>query len=297
MPAAKKTTTRKAKADNQKVLDAVSNLSAETVIDQIGELQVNLQATLAGLGAAVTSKVEQMKAVDEAIALKESELQDVYGIEQEAMSLEEMKLQRDNESKEWETEKTARQIQWDEEDEERNKRWQREEEEHAYMVAQRNDRTNQEHRSLVEKNQRAEKIRQEELVRSWTERENVLKTQESEVAALKEQVAGFEDRLKTEVRKAEAIAESRLKKQHEHELALMEKDINAERNLHATKVSALDDTIETLTERIASLQRDLDSARKDAKEVTTAALQSASGRDAQAALLKSMDHTSSGSKK
>ena len=295
MPAktTRRTSTKKADADNQKVMDAVSGLSAESVINQIGELQVNLQATLAGLGAAVTSKVEQMQNVERAIALKEAELKSVYGIESEAMSLEDMKAQREKEAEDWEKDKLSRQVQWDEDDEERNKRWQREEEEHAYAVTQRNLRTAEEHKALVDRNRRNETIRQEELVRGWTEREDSLKGKEEAFNALKAKVEGFDELLKSEVRKAEAICENRVKKQYEHDIQLMQKDAEAERNLHGIKVSAMNETIEGLEEQIVALQKDLAAARADAKEVTNAALQSASGRQVVEALSKSMDHSSS----
>lgn len=298
MPAktTRKTSTKKADADNQKVMDAVSGLSAESVINQIGELQVNLQATLANLGAAVTSKVEQMQNVERAIALKEAELKAVYGIESEAMSLEDMKAQREKEAEDWEKNKLSRQVQWDEDEEERDKRWQREEEEHLYRVQQQNVRCHEEHKALVERNKRAEAIRQEELTRGWTERETSLKGKEDAFNNLKAKVEGFDELLKTEVRKAEAICENRVKKQYEHDIQLMQKDIEAERNLHAIKVSAMDETIEGLEEQIVALQRDLAAARADAKEVTNAALQSASGRQVVEALSKAGSDNSSSKK-
>jgi len=301
MPA-KKTTTRKASTNkktevaNQKVMDAVSGLSAETVINQIGELQVNLQATLAGLGAAVTSKVEQMQNVEQAIALKEQELKVVYDIEQEALVLEDIKAQREKDSEDWEKEKLSRQVQWDEDDEEREKRWQREEEEHLYRIQQQNVRTHEEHKSLVDRNRRNEQIRQEELTRSWTEREDSLKGKEEAFNNLKAKVEGFDELLKTEVKKTEAITENRIKRQYEHDMQLLQKDIEAEKNLHSIKVSAMDETIKGLEEQIVALQRDLASARADAKEVTNAALQSASGRQVVEALSK-VDNSGNSSKK
>lgn len=297
MPAKKRTSTKKAAASNQKVLDAVSGLSAEAVIDQIGDLQISLQATLAGLGAAVTSRVEQMKNVEEAIAIKESELKEVYEIEKEAMDIEEMKALKEKESNEWEKEKSSRLEEWEDEAEEREKRWLREEEEHAYNVKQKIFYAEQEHSSLVEGNRRKELIRQEELVRKWNEREAEISSKEGEFEEMKAKVAGFDEELKSEVKKAESIVENRLKKQYDHETQLLQKDIEAERNLHSIKVSAMDDIIRGLEEQIDDLQKDLACARSDAKEVTNAALNSASGRQVIEALSKSDNSGNSPSKK
>lgn len=283
-------TTKKTKKQSEKVLESVAVLKPQTVIEEIGALQSSLQNTLAGLSAQISTKLEQMRNVEEAIVLKEGELKDLYGIEAEAISLEEMRANCEAEEVDWEKKSVERQAQWDDDEEERAKRWQREEEEHTYDVAQRTKRAAEDFNIEVAARRRAESIRMEDLQKQWKTREDALLEQEKDVATLRTQVAGFDDRLKAELAKAEAIAVNRVKKEYEHEVVMLKKDIEAERMLNATKVSALDDTINGLQGQIADLQKQLADARQDSKDVTSAALRSASGHQTMQALQRVVDN-------
>ncbi len=290
------TTTKKTKKQSEKVLDVVSTLKPQTVIEEIGALQNTLQGTLAGLSAQISIKLEQMKNVEDAIVLKQQELNELYGIDAEALSLEEMREQHEQEETDWQKKCFERQAQLEDDEEERAKRWQREEEEHGYDMAQKKKRSQEEYNVEIATRRRAETIRQEDLEKQWKAREEILATQEKDVVALKAQVAGFDDRLKAETAKAEAIAVNRVKKEYEHEVVMLKKDIESERILNATKVSALDDTINGLQMQIVDLQKQLAEARTDAKEVTSAALRSASGRQAMQALQRVVDNQPSTNK-
>ena len=289
-------TKKTVKKQSDKVLEAVSCLKPQTVIEEIGALQSTLQGTLAGLSAQISIKLEQMKNVDEAIVLKQNELQELFGIEAEALSLEEMRANCEQEDADWQKQNAERNAAFAEQQKERAKKWQREEEEHAYAIEQKRKRAEEEFNVETSTRRRNEQIRIQDLEKEWKSRSDALAAQEKEVADLKALVAGFDDRLKAEIGKAEAIATSRLKKESEHEIAMLKRDIESERVLNTTKVSAMDDTIVGLQSQIADLNKQLISARTDAKEVTSAALQSASGQQAMAALQRVVDGGQSSSK-
>lgn len=264
-------------------------LDTSTVVAEIGALQVELQNTLSNVTASVTGKIGEFQQVEAAVTEKQAELQDLYGIEQEAMSLEALRERRAQEQADWDKARQAEQERRDDEQEERDKRWAREEEEHTYMVSRRNKRADEDYAAVVANHRREEAIRQSELQREWAERENFLKEQETEFAELKAQAEGVEDRIKAEVKKAEAIVESRMKKQYEHEVVLLQKDSDAATKLHEAEVRNLNNTISSLSDQIEALQTALDAARRDAREVTVQALESASGRQVSAALSKAME--------
>lgn len=293
----RKTTTRKKKENT--ILESVNNLQPQAVIEEIGALQNTLQSTLAGLSAQITSKVEQMNNVDTAIAAKSQELTELYEIEKEAQILDDVRARRDEIDEEWNKKVSARQLEWSEEEEEREKAFKRKEEEHAYMHSQRVKRSQEEYNAEISEKRRNELIRVQELERQWKEREESIVEKEQEFVSLKAEVDGFGDKLKAEVAKAEAIVGNRVKKDYEHQIAMFQKDMDAERNLNATKVSALDDTINKLEDQIDDLQAQLKAALQDAKEVTNAALQSASGRTAMQAMQQFVDsgHQSSSKSK
>lgn len=273
----------------QSVLDSVKNVNLQSVIAEVGGLQVTVQESLATLSGALSSKIQEMQNLDTAIALKNARLKELHNIESEAVTLDDLKAQRDAEQKEWDAQRDERDRIWDDEDAERNRSQKRAEDDYNYSVQVARKKAQDDFEALLASTKRNEALRAETLERGWKDRENVLKSKETEFTNLQTQVAGFDAKLKTEVSKAEAILSNVLKKQYEHEMALLKKDSESEKNLHQIRVSAMDETITSLQEQIKDLQTQLVQARNDAKDVASQALQSASGRDVAVALQRAMD--------
>lgn len=279
------------------ILDAVKGLKPEDVVSQVGELQMRLQGTLAGLSAAIAGKVEQMQKVDEAIVLKTKELQELHNIDAVATTIEDMAAQQQEIQDDWDKQTEEKRAAWREEQAERMKKWQREQEEHEYTLAQMLKKKKDDIEAIISHAQRAEAIRQEDLTRKWQDREDELTSKEEEVQKLQEEVTGFEEKLKSEVNRAEKIVENSVKRHYEHQMELMKKDVDAADKLHAAEVGSLRSKVTSLEDEMKNLQRTLEAARQDAKEVTAAALESASGRRVTEALQKVVDGSNAPSTK
>lgn len=292
----RKKATKKTVVETQAAVDAVSGLEPNKVITEIGSLQVELQDTLASLGATITSKLALVGQVDTAIKAKQTELQELYDIEREALALEDVRARREAEEVEWEKRNAERDIAWRDSEQLRQKQWTREEEEHQYAVGRRNERAEADYRVLVDRHQRDEAIRVESLERKWNERAAALKAQEDEVTGLREQVAKIDERIKAEVARAEAIVGNTLKRQHEHELVMLKKDSESAKALHAAEIQSLKNTISSLSDQIEHLQGELAKSREYAQTVTTQALDSASQRQVATALSKVVDNQGSQTK-
>lgn len=271
------------------VLEATKDLDLTSVIGEVSHLQVNVQGTLAGLSAALTTKIQQLEQMDTAIGLKEQRLQELYGIENMAITLDEMKAQRDEEERLHGEQKAARAKGWMEEEAERHKKWKRELEEYEYARNLSNKKWKDDFDAEVITSKRNEQSRQEMLTKAWNEREASIKAREQEFAELQKQVADFDAKLKSEVAKAEAVVGNSLKREYTHQMELMKKDADAQITLSKMNGAAQDKEIQGLHEQIRSLQAQLTAARTDAKEVATQALQSASGRQVADALQRVVD--------
>lgn len=293
----KTTRTKKAEESQAKaILESVKNLKPEDVITDIGNLQVGLQGTLAGLSAEISSKIEQMQNVDEAISLKEAELKTLYDIESEAVSIEQIKVNREEEDKLSEARRKERQAQWEEESKERDQKWIREVEEHQYRTKLNQRNTRDAFRNELEETRKEEALRKETLEKDWAEREQHLTSREDELSELREKVQGIDANIKSAVSKAEAVLNNRLKKDFEHQIQLVEMDANSKLALSKASEDSMRSTISSLSAQIKDLQDKLDAARHDAKEVTNQALQSASGRQVAQALQRVVDQGSNNSK-
>lgn len=260
------------------ILDSVKDLDLTKVITEVSGLQVDVQSTLAGLSAALTNKIQQLEQMDTAIVLKEQRLQDLYGIENLAITLDEMKAQKEEEERQAAVDRQERAKHWMEEEAERQKKWKRIDEESEYVRVLTHKKWKDEFDTEVLVAKRNEATRQDMLSKSWQERELALKGKEQEFADLQKAVTEFDARLKAEVAKAESVLGSFLKKDYQHQMELLRRDAEAQNNLNTMRIGAQEKVIQGLHEQIKDLQIQLTAARTDAKDVATQALQSASGR-------------------
>lgn len=295
-------TTKKAVAKTSKekkaasTLDAVQGLDPATIINQVGELQVSLQNTLAQVSASTTDKIEKLRQLDDAIALKEERLAELFNLDKEALTLEELQAVRAQEDAQWATSREVARKAWQDEESARNVRIKREAEEYDYKTKTERARQSDAFAAEIERQKREEIIRQEALAKMWSDREAALKAQENEVVELRTKVGEFDALLKAAVSKAEAIVGNSMKKDYEMEKKLLEKDIESERKLAAADKAALENRITGLSSQISDLQTQLEAARKAVQETTQRALEASSGREATALLQKAME-TNSGAKK
>lgn len=268
------------------VLEAVKDISLATVISEVNNLQITVQKTLADLGASVTNKVQQMQQLDTAIGIKEDRLQELFNIEKEGLSLDEMRAKKDEEVAVWEHDRAERNKRWQEEEAEHAKNRNRNEDNWRYEFEQKKKRTQDEFDVQIAKTKREEQLRHEALERGWVDRENALKAREQEVAALKAQVEGFDARMEAAVKQAEARGAAVVTAKYNHEIALLKKDAEAQKSVSDLRATSLNETIENLRTQVENLEKQLVSARLDAKEVANQALQSAANRQLSETLTK-----------
>jgi hypothetical protein len=98
------------------ILDSVKGIKISDFVSQVNNLQITLQKTMADVSSTVTTKVHQVEEIDKAIELKNQRLKELFNIELEAFSLEEMKAQREQERQDWELERQLRKKRMEEEE-------------------------------------------------------------------------------------------------------------------------------------------------------------------------------------
>jgi hypothetical protein len=247
-------------ADAAKTLNAVKDLDAANVIADVGVLQLTVQNTLADIGGKIAGKLAQLKQVEEAIGLKEARLKELHQIDTASITLDQ--IQADIEAVREAFRKEA-----EENEEQRSREWDRKNEDLEYTFNKK-------------KREKDEYLFNTEAAKHahWDQREKELKAREMELADLKALAASFDSRLNNEISKETAIVTNTLKKQYDHEKQLLQKDAEVAAKVAESNLKAKDESIASLSGRIAELTSQLATARQDAKEVATKALESASGR-------------------
>ncbi len=150
-------------------------------------------------------------------------------------------------------------------------------------------RANEEHAAAVTSALRNESVREAALKKNWDDRENGLKAKEQEFLDAKKQLDGFDAKLKGEVAKAEAILTNGMKKQHDHEKALLAKDTESAKAVCEMRVQSLQTALEGRDEQLKDLKAQLVCARQDANNVASQALSASSDRKVAEALRQVVD--------
>jgi hypothetical protein len=271
------------------VLDAVAGLSLDTVSTTLASTQVEVQKSLADLSAKLVERLQLLKDVEGAIQLKQDELKQLYNLEAKEIELDDLKAEIEKQRETWEEEQAHKLREHEELRNERNKNWRREEEEYKYERNQQQRKAEDVFKQKMEEQEKANRNKQEQIEKNWTEREMELKKRETEFAELKAKVEAMPEVIKKAENAAVAVATNSVKKEYETKATLAQKDLEMFQKLAAQETASLKQALEKANAEVTSLKSQMEQARADVKEISARALESASGRDAMAAMQKMME--------
>ena len=270
--------------ETQTTLEYAKTVDVPSVIQDIANLQATTQSVLATLNSDLISRVQKVSTLDEAISLKEARLKELHGIENMAITLDEMAAQRAEDDKAHDKKVKEREEQWAEQDAARKKTLKREEEETKYAQQLEKRKWQDNFDAEKAKSEREEEDRKAALESSWNEREAALADSEDELTELRAQVEAFPTQLQEEIEKVTAGTIAAMNKSHEFDVAKLQQQLVSTSELYDQRIQSLEEKNGDLEETIKDLKEQLAQARIDAKEVTTSALTAVSGRDVASAL-------------
>jgi hypothetical protein len=272
MPKKVSNTTKKtvAAVETAQAVTAVKEVKPKTVVDSIASLQLSLPAELGKVGNEIVNLLNTRDNLIVTINEHERRLKEIHDIEAQAVNLDELKSEIEAQRAAWEDEKERLEAIRDQEDED-----------YINTINRKYAKLEQDLSDKIDAAKRSEKLRAETLAADWANRETALKSREVEIKELVAKVDAFDVTLKKEVDKQVAIATSALKKEYEHQAALVAKDRDSDKKLAEA-------TIMSLREHVSRLQVDLDKARTDLKaaheSVVSVAGESARASSGRAAL-------------
>lgn len=279
-----------------KVLNSVEGLNLDAVSKSITDTQVEVQKVLADLSAKVMERLQQLDDIQDAIKLKQDELKALHDIEIKATTLDELDEQIAKQRQAWDEEQARKKKDFAEMQSERNKTWKREEEEYQYKLAQEHRKLEDSFQALMEKQQKGNADKQEQLDKNWAEREGELKKRETELVDLRAFKEQAPEMVKKEVNAQVAVATNSVKKEYETRAQLAAKDADVEKRLAEQSVKALQDTIGKQQAQLDEMKAQREQALKAVQEISAKALESASGRATTDALQRILERDQQGSK-
>lgn len=282
---------------SSEVLESVKNITLEGISKKIAGVQVDVQQTLAKLSTELTQNLEQLNNVTTAIELKKQELQQLHDIEVTKTSLDDLKAEIDNQRVLWTEEQIRREKDTAIGNQDRQLRWKREEEQYLYERAQSHKKLEDDFAAKLAEIEKANREQQEKLAKNWSTREAALQERETELVSLRKQVEEFPAKLKAAEEKAGAIVGNTMKRDHETDKRIMAAEAATSMKLAEAALASEKKANESLTKQITELSLQLDQAKKDIKDISSKALESASGRDVIANLQRALENNQQRSSK
>lgn len=235
----------------------VSSVAVDTELKVLADTASQVSQALASVSASVTDRVNRIKELDEAIKDQVEHLNNLHNLDVLSVTKEELEVQIEELRKTHEVER--RRLDRDQkntiadfESDVKRKRQLLEVE----LRERREDFLKE-----VEANKSANDLLQEELI------------------SLKEEVADFSNVLKSEVKKAEAILENRLKRDYEHDKKVTELEHNNSVNLLKNELLAATKRNTELESELNRVREELTNVRREANEVVSRAVEAGANRN------------------
>ena len=283
-----------AKAVNEAVAVADA-LSSEGVVRLISELKSSMTRTLTQLSDRLEEEIGKYSRICRAITAKESELKEIYDIQRSASTLlafletherkqEEMerefqaekeRLEREIETTrgEWEKERGQHEQETKDRDAAERNRRQRELEEYKYNFAREQQLVRDQLGDEIATAQKESAERKTQLEREWSEREKALAASEQELTELRARAAGFAQELKSATERAAADSVERVEQRHQGAQELLRRELEGEKNVLATKIAAMERTVQEQAEQLSRLEQQAEKAYAQVQEIAVRAIE------------------------
>ncbi|HNS20041.1 MAG TPA: hypothetical protein PKH24_06055 [Sedimentisphaerales bacterium] len=287
------------------VLTAVQAMTADGVLQKIGQLKQEMTRTLADLGEKLASEVDKCNQVQQAIEIKEKELAEVFEIDKAAgtlaalieaqhreqeqferkMAEEKERLTGEIESirDQWKNEKAEHDALVKEQDAIEAKRRQRQQEEYKYAFEReqqlaRDKFEDEKAKMLAEKGQidKEMKALKEQTEKGLQEREKQIAEREKEFASLQTEVQGFAKRLDAAVAAAVKETTERVGREAKYQQDLVQKDFEGQKNVLTARIQSLEKTVKEQAEQLVKLSQQQEAAYQKIQDVAVKAIEGAS---------------------
>jgi hypothetical protein len=263
----------------EEALKVAMAIDPEGIDRDIGALKAEIGKMLADVSDRLAGESSKFRGIQKAVASKEKELQELFGIEKSAVSLaalieaqnqkraefenqmarerEELEGEMEARRADWEAEKKAREAELKERDATEKKARDREREQAI------KDKLNDEKTAL----EKEIKIKRETADKELAEREKAVAERERELAELRAKAAAFPKELENAVNQAVKEISDKLKLEAKNREDLAHKQFEGERNVLAAKNESLEKAGKDLVAANMKLAQQLEAAYQKVQDI------------------------------
>jgi len=282
----------------KEVIQVADSLSSEGVTREISTLKIEAGKMLAQISDRLEEEIQKFKAVQNAIALKEKELQELYEIERSAVTLAaliesqnqkrqtfelEMAEKKEALSQEIETlraerekEKNDYEAEIKERDLAEKKRREREKEDYEYSFKREQKLTKDKFEDEKSKLEKEIQLKKEQMEKELKERERVVIEKEEELSELRKRVNAFPKELEAAVNKVAKETADKLAQDAKNKEELLKKEYIGERNVLTTRIESLEKTVKEQSEQVSRLTQQLEKAYQQVQEIAVKTIEGSS---------------------
>jgi hypothetical protein len=267
---------------------AVEGASVEGVVSKISNLGLDVSKSLAALSEQLVQEVNRLATLRDAVTLEQKELERLHKIDVASTAIDQLVQDYSRQKDQLEAEIAAQRTTWAEEQKESErerkeqeevlrKQRQREVEDYEYRKALDRKKAQDKYEEEVKLLERANKEKQEALDKSWRERDAALKASEEELQRLRREAAEFPIRLRNESESAAAEAVRVSEQKFDQRILLLSKDSEAEKRFAELRIKALEESLSRQSTQTATLEKQLEEAKRQVQEIAVKAIEGASG--------------------
>ena len=282
----------------KEVIQVAESLSSEGVAKEISTLKIEAGTMLAQISDRLEEEIGKFKAVQNAIVLKEKELQELYEIEKSAMTLaaliesqnqkrqvfesemaekkealsqeiETLRAERENEKKDYEEGIKERDVA------EKKKR-EREKEEYEYSFKREQKLAKDKFEDEKAKLEKELHLKKEQMESELKEREKVIAEQENELNELRKKVGAFPKEMEAAMTKAIKETTEKLNLEAKNREELQKREFIGERNVLTTRIESLEKIVKEQSEQITKLTQQLEKAYQQVQEIAVKTIEGSS---------------------
>ena len=282
----------------KEVIQVADSLSSEGIAKETSNLKIETGKMLAQISDRMEEEINRYKAIQNAVALKEKELQELYEIEKSAMTLasliesqnqkrqafesetvakkEALNQEIETQRAEWEKEKDDYEAVVKERDLAEKKRREREKEEYDYAFKREQKLAKEKFEDEKAKLEREIQLKKEQMEAELKIREKAIAEQEAELNDLRKKVAAFPKEMEAAVNKAVKEVTEKLNLEAKNRDEIQKREFAGEKNVLTTRIESLEKTVKEQSERIVKFNQQLEKAYQQVQDIAVKTIEGTS---------------------
>ncbi|OGP90588.1 MAG: hypothetical protein A2156_09040 [Deltaproteobacteria bacterium RBG_16_48_10] len=282
----------------KEVIQVADSLSTEGIARETSNLKIETGKMLAQISDRMEEEINRYKAIQNAVALKEKELQELYEIEKSAMTLAALIESQNQKRQAFESDMATKKESLNQEIETSRTEWQKEKNDYEAMVKERDlaekkkrDREKEEYEYSFKRDQKLAKdkfedekaklekeiqMKKEQMEGELKIREKAIVDQEAELNELRKKVGAFPKEMEAALSKAVKETMERLNAEAKNREELQKKEFAGEKNVLMTRIDSLEKKAKEQSEQIAKLSQQLEKAYQQVQDIAVKTIEGSS---------------------